>query len=182
VFWAICCEKPTDKKIGACYTVGMRKIVNNTNLPDAEFQRAYRAYHKQRQDAQRRKDRNGNPIEWHFTFETWLDLWLKSGHWHQRGRGRGQYVMSRIGDVGPYAPWNVEIKLHSENASEGNKGITRPPISDETRKKMSEAKKGRPTGRKGISKPKMACVHCGKLCDATNLKRWHGDNCRHKPS
>jgi hypothetical protein len=27
----------------------------------------------------------------------------------------------------------------------------------------------------------MACVHCGKLCSANTLKRWHNDNCRHKP-
>jgi hypothetical protein len=151
-----------------------KKLVNNTTLSDREFRRARNAYHKQRQRARRRKDRNGDPIEWHFTFETWIDLWLKSGKWHQRGNRRGQYVMARFGDIGPYAPWNVEIKLHSENASEGHKGHKH---TEETRKKQSEANKGR---NKGIPKPKMACVHCGKLCSAHMLSLWHNDNCRHK--
>jgi hypothetical protein len=171
----------------------MRKIVNNTNLSDAEFQRARNAYSIQKSHALNRKDRNGNPIEWLFTFETWIDLWLKSGKWHQRGCRRGQYVMSRLGDVGPYAPWNVEIKTVGENNSEGHKGrspwnkgrpsekkgIPNPPMSEETKAKIGAANKGR---NKGIPKPKMACRHCGKLCDAGNLKKYHNDNCRHKPS
>jgi hypothetical protein len=154
-------------------------LKNTTTLSDREFRRAREAYNKQRRNALKRKDSNGNPIAWLFTFDEWIEIWLKSGKWHQRGRRRGQYVMARFGDIGPYAPWNVEIKLHTENASEGQKGKNK---SDKTRKKMSEAKKGRPTGRKGISQPKMACVHCGKLCAANNLKKWHNDNCRHKPS
>jgi hypothetical protein len=162
-----------------------KKFINNTTLSDAELVRARKAYHTQKSHALNRKDRNGDPIEWLFTFDEWIDLWLKSGKWSQRGNRRGQYVMARIGDVGPYAPWNVEIKLHSENTIEGHKGKT---ISEEHRKKLREANKGRipwnkgrPSGRKGIPKPKMACRHCGKLCSAGNLKKWHGDNCRHKP-
>jgi hypothetical protein len=167
----------------------MRKLVNNTTLSDAEFKRARDAYNAQKAGARRRKDRNGNPIEWLFTPDEWLDLWLKSGKWHQRGCRRGQYVMARFGDVGPYAPWNVEIKTVGENNREAHKG--RPPankgktMSEETKAKIGEAKKGRnkgrPSGRKGIPHPKMACRHCGKLCDAGNLKQHHNDNCRHKP-
>jgi hypothetical protein len=177
-----------------------KKLINNTPLSDREFRRAREAYHKQKRDALNRKDRNGDPIEWHFTFDEWLDIWMKSGKWSQRGCRRGQYCMARFGDVGPYAPWNVEIKLHSENAREGNKGRSKPPISEEYRKKQSESHKGQipwNKGRKGIPlseehrkklseatkgipKPKLACVHCGKLCSANHLKRWHGDNCRHK--
>lgn len=37
------------------------------------------------------------------TFEQWLSIWKKSGHLHERGRGRGKYVMARFGDRGPYA-------------------------------------------------------------------------------
>jgi hypothetical protein len=154
-------------------------LKNTTTLSDAEFRRAREAYNKQKRNALKRKDRNGDPIEWLFTFETWLEIWLKSGKWHQRGNRRGQYCMARFGDVGPYSPDNVEIKTVGENHIERNKGITRPPTSEETRKKLSAANKGR---NKGIPKPKMACVHCGKLCSAGNLKKHHNDNCRHKPS
>jgi hypothetical protein len=164
-----------------------KKLINNTTLSDREFQRARNAYSIQKSSALNRKDRNGNPIEWLFTFETWIDLWLKSGHWHQRGKGRGQYCMSRFGDVGPYAPWNVEIKTVGENNSERNKGF-----SEETRKKMREAKQGilkseetrkkMREAKQGISKLKLACGQCGKLCAANMLSRWHNENCRHKKS
>jgi hypothetical protein len=147
-----------------------KKLVNTTTLSDAEFRRACRAYNDQRAKARSRKDRNGNPIEWLFTRETWIALWLKSGKWHQRGCRRGQYVMARFGDVGPYSPDNVEIKLHSENLGEGQKGRKH---SEETKAKIGEA-------QKGIPKPKMACIHCGKLCAANMLNRYHNDNCRYK--
>jgi hypothetical protein len=142
----------------------MEKLINTTTLSDAKFRRARRAYSTQKSNTLKRKDRNGNPIEWLFTFDEWIEIWLKSGHWHQRGNRRGQYCMARFGDVGPYAPWNVEIKLHSENTIEAQKG------------RIAWNK-----GRKGILLPKMACGQCGKLCDAGNLKKWHNDNCRHKP-
>jgi hypothetical protein len=161
-----------------------KKFINNTTLSDAEYRRAYNAYHTQKNSALKRKDRNGDPIEWLFTFETWLEIWLKSGHWHQRGCRRGQYVMARFGDVGPYAPWNVEIKTVGENHSEASKGRSLPPRTEEHRKKLREANTGRNKGKipwnKGISQLKLACIHCGKLCAANNLKKWHGDNCRHK--
>lgn len=57
-------------------------------------------------------------IPWLFTFDSWLLVWEASGHWEDRGVKRGQYVMSRFGDVGPYSPENVEIKTASENCSE----------------------------------------------------------------
>ena len=43
--------------------------------------------------------------------------------------------------------------------------------SAETRKRMSEAKK---------NKPKIYCPHCDKVGSATNMKRWHFDNCKRK--
>lgn len=29
-------------------------------------------------------------------------------------------------------------------------------------------------------KEKMECIHCGKMVDSLNYKRWHGDNCKIK--
>lgn len=57
-------------------------------------------------------------IAWKFTFETWWDVWQRSGRWAQRGPGAGQYVMSRPGDVGDYSPENVKIVLSEENTWE----------------------------------------------------------------
>lgn len=57
-------------------------------------------------------------IEWLFTFESWWKIWEESGKWEERGTGPGQFYMCRKGDIGPYAPWNVDIKSHSENSKE----------------------------------------------------------------
>lgn len=43
--------------------------------------------------------------------------------------------------------------------------------SKETKERLSDARK---------SLPKLECIHCKKLADAPNHKRWHGDNCRFK--
>jgi hypothetical protein len=52
------------------------------------------------------------------TFEEWLSIWEKSGHLHERGVGKGQYVMARLGDKGPYATGNVKIITTGDNARE----------------------------------------------------------------
>ena len=104
-------------------------------------------------------------IEWLFTFETWWKMWEESGKWEQRGRKAGQYCMARKGDIGPYSVENVDIVNIEKNSSDGNKGKVGPwrgkklpqemveamriratgvKQSDETRKKKSEANKGRP--------------------------------------
>lgn len=71
-------------------------------------------YHSQRLCAQTRG------IEWLFTFDTWWQVWQESGKWEQRGQGIDQYVMSRPGDKGPYAPHNVQIVTGRENLREMN--------------------------------------------------------------
>ena len=47
------------------------------------------------------------------TFHQWWRLWR--AHWQKRGRIRGQLVMARKGDTGPYAVGNVEIVTNAEN-------------------------------------------------------------------
>jgi len=57
-------------------------------------------------------------IEFELTFDEWLGIWEKSGKFSQRGKKKGQYVMARFGDIGPYAVGNVKIILCSENIQE----------------------------------------------------------------
>lgn len=45
--------------------------------------------------------------------------------------------------------------------------------SEETKQKMSLAKKGKP-------KPKITCPHCGKIGGKPAMKQWHFDNCKVK--
>jgi hypothetical protein len=58
-------------------------------------------------------------IAFELTFEQWFDIWTKSGHYSERGRKRGQYVMARFGDEGPYAVGNVEINVSKGQANRG---------------------------------------------------------------
>lgn len=69
--------------------------------------------------------------------------------------------------------------------------------SETTKKKLSEALKGRPSPmqgriqtdeakakmsawRKGRPKPKVDCPHCNKQVAVNTAKRWHFDNCKSK--
>jgi len=62
-------------------------------------------------------------IEFLLTLEEWYDIWRSSGQLKNRGCHKGQYVMARYNDVGPYAKWNVKIvtcSLNLEEAMVGN--------------------------------------------------------------
>lgn len=101
----------------------------------------------QKGDAKRRG------VAFSLTFDEWLQIWEVSGHLHERGHGRGKYVMARYGDRGGYALGNVKIVLFEENAREYRPTLdakTRTGaahsgkiVSVETRKKLSEKAKMR---------------------------------------
>jgi hypothetical protein len=65
-----------------------------------------------------------------------------------------------------------------------NKGVGH---SEETRRKMSEAAKGRKysaetiekraASQRGKKRPTKECPHCGKTSAVNTYARWHGDNC-----
>jgi ribosomal protein L37AE/L43A len=83
--------------------------------------------------------------------------------------------------------------IHADGYTHPNTGLVR---SAETRKKISQnhhdvSGKNNPMyGRKRTTeekkklsiaaknRQKMKCIHCGKLLDPSNHKRWHGDNCK----
>lgn len=69
-------------------------------------------YINQRHNAQCRR------IEWKLSLPEWWRIWQESGKWELRGRGRGKYVMARLGDRGPYAPGNVYIAEFCENVND----------------------------------------------------------------
>lgn len=97
-----------------------------------QFRRAY-SHHKSN------SKRRGVAFE--LTFEDWRDIWISSGKWDQRGKGRGKYCMMRHGDAGPYAIGNVLIGLNEDNLRAGNKGRK---FTAEHRARLSAAGLGRP--------------------------------------
>lgn len=79
-----------------------------------------KAFHRQRSKALRSRG-----IGWELSLPEWWAVWKDSGHWHDRGLGRG-YMMSRYGDVGPYAVGNVYIAPGVGNASAAKKKTDLP--------------------------------------------------------
>jgi hypothetical protein len=63
------------------------------------------------------KQRN---IDWQFTYDEWIAWW--GNDIINRGPRKGQLVMARNKDTGPYHPTNVRKATCSENCSEGNIG------------------------------------------------------------
>ena len=97
-----------------------------------------------------KKKRN---IEWQFTFEEWLDWW--GDDIHNRGILKGQLVMARYGDIGPYHPDNVRKTTVEDNVKEAR------------------------ANRNPMVKQQLTCPHCGTTSNSGNINRWHMDNCKH---
>lgn len=70
---------------------------------------AARAYLQQKRSAEHRG------IKWQMSFPEWRAVWEKSGRWDDRGRQANSYVMARVQDFGPYAPWNVYVTTLAAN-------------------------------------------------------------------
>jgi hypothetical protein len=78
-------------------------------------------------------------VDFLFTFDGWKDWWIATSKWELRGKLRGQYVMRRHGDIGPYSVDNVFCGVTEENVRDGNLG---KEITIETRNKISASNKG----------------------------------------
>jgi len=85
-----------------------------------------------------RKSAKERGIDWQFTFESWILWWGEDIY--LRGPHKGQLVMARYGDVGPYHPDNVRKITCTENAQECWTGRKH---STDTLTKMSQAQKGK---------------------------------------
>lgn len=66
--------------------------------------------------AQHREHARQRGIEWRFTFESWWRKWQRSGKWEKRGNKKGEYIMARIADRGPYSDENTIIVRSETNA------------------------------------------------------------------
>ena len=80
-------------------------------------------------------------IEFLLSFREWIEIWAQSSKLSQRGRRRGQYVMARLADRGPYKVGNVRIITNAENIREAHEGTRH---SAESIVKMSLATMGHP--------------------------------------
>jgi hypothetical protein len=60
-------------------------------------------------------------IEWRLSLGEWWSIWSNSNKWLKRGRNKGEYVMSRILNIGGYSVGNVHIQTCQENGRESTK-------------------------------------------------------------
>lgn len=86
-----------------------------------------KAYDDQKRHAEHRG------ISWQFTYETWLEMWLVSNKWTQRGKKSGQYCMCRFQDEGPYSPKNCYIDT-TDNNQQARWDKVRKILSDDHQK------------------------------------------------
>lgn len=76
---------------------------------------AWMATPKGKYSVQKRKARQRG-IKWKLTFDEWLEIWIHSGKWEERGIGADGYCMCRYEDTGPYSVENVYIATVVDNA------------------------------------------------------------------
>ena len=60
-------------------------------------------------------------IDWKLTFKEWLTWWQSTGHYQDRGRGNGKYVMARVGDSGAYELANIFCHKHGDNVRDAQR-------------------------------------------------------------
>jgi hypothetical protein len=116
----------------------------------------------------------GRGIPFLLTFDQWWKIWEKSKKWEKRGFKKGQYVMARFGDKGPYAEDNVKIVTSEENHIEaliGNKFSLGCRPSSETRAKLSAAKIGNTNGITANSGKKFSEQHKARI--SASIVAWH---------
>ena len=99
-----------------------------TRVPVRLWQERYRS---KAADARNRR------IPMLLTFDEWFGYWLASGHMEEYGRCRGQYVLSRPGDKGPYDVGNVRVVPQEENVREAHLGKKKDPRTAQTRARIS---------------------------------------------
>lgn len=113
------------------------------SMTPAEHRRAFIRWREQRYNSAKRD------IPFMIPLPDWLAFWIASGHYHQRGRRRGDYVMARFNDVGPYAIGNIKIVRVEDNIIEGSDW----PRTPETRAKIARRLTGNQNSAGRHNKP-----------------------------
>lgn len=77
----------------------------------------WEAYQSQARKARRRG------VGFTISFEEWRAWWLVDDRWSNRGLKRGQFVMARKGDAGPYDLSNIYLATSEQNQADIPKSV-----------------------------------------------------------
>lgn len=94
-------------------------------------------------------------VEFKLTFDEWMSWWIATGHYHERGREVGKYVMARKGDQGAYELGNIECVQAQVNSTAAHEGKTR---TAKVKANMSKALKAAHARKREIAKKLRAAV------------------------
>lgn len=95
-----------------------RLIAETATLnPDLMIEATRRLKHR---FLQQRASARYRGVEFRLTFEQWRDWWMATGHIDDRGKQRGQWVMGRPFDSGPYEVGNLVCLRAEDNVSQQN--------------------------------------------------------------
>lgn len=101
-----------------------------------------------------------------------------------------QAYIERHGESDGPILYQTRNEQKSKTRSTMNIGLVH---SEETRRKISEQKKGKKiertaehnakisAARKGKPQQQSTCIHCGLVTSFVNINRWHNDHCKKKP-
>ena len=88
------------------------------------------------------------------------------------------------GDIPPNPKGKVRSVEYRANIAKAKMGAQNPmfgktvEFSEEHRKNLSIAGKGRPSALKGVKRPTVICPHCGVSGGVGTMGRWHFDRCK----
>ena len=75
------------------------------------------------------------------SFDQWFAIWRASGHFHERGRGRGKYCLARLDAGGAFEVGNVRvITIEAVGAARRFSDETRAKIAARNRRRRASAK------------------------------------------
>ena len=94
--------------------------------------------------------------------------------------GDGNGMFGKPSACKSHTPETIE-KIRLSKLGKKRTPFNRSPTTEETKKKISDAKRGKSTAKKGMPAKRLVCPHCSKVIGGEgNFNRYHGDNCKHK--
>lgn len=111
--------------------------------------------------------------------QDWANLKIEDGLSGGRDSKHSEESKLKMSEARKRQVFSKETKKKMSDSKKGKRSPTygmkfpnRPSVSKETREKLSEV-------HKGIPKERFLCPHCNReIAGASNAKRWHFDNCR----